>query len=363
MRPDIYWDSVDAVPPAPKSGWDADKWAVFASQYGHFQEGTVPLAGAIMVVPSDPSNSLGALGHVAYVTQVYDNDHFVTQEMNTDGNTTPDKVFTVFNYSGSEGPDAFAPSRTVLAGTVFIYGGPVISPPQYAGYLGHIVQWDGDTKAQKTAWLVIDDHGQLRRRWVPDIPTYWCLKNAGAPGPDVLSSTVLNAMADETGQSATCSGNSTPPPGGVGGGGGTVGTTTTSPPSGGGGTTATATCAELEGHYGVNTFSDPQNASGLGQRINAGQQVEVSCKVYAPEIASVNPDGYWYLIASAPWDNGYYAPANTFMNGDPWNGPYTHNTDFNVPDCGAGPVTTSATTPPPPTGTVPTTTTSAAPSR
>jgi hypothetical protein len=35
------------------------------------------------------------------------------------------------------------------------------------------------------------------------------------------------------------------------------------------------------------------------------------------------------------------SPANTFMNGDPWNGPYTHNTDFAVPDCGAVP-------PPPP---------------
>jgi hypothetical protein len=24
------------------------------------------------------------------------------------------------------------------------------------------------------------------------------------------------------------------------------------------------------------------------------------------------------------------------MNGDRWGGPYTHNTDFNVPDCGSG---------------------------
>ena len=34
-------------------------------------------------------------------------------------------------------------------------------------------------------------------------------------------------------------------------------------------------------------------------------------------------------------------PANTFFNGDPVNGPYTHNTDFAVPDCGGS-------TPPPP---------------
>jgi hypothetical protein len=30
------------------------------------------------------------------------------------------------------------------------------------------------------------------------------------------------------------------------------------------------------------------------------------------------PDGSWYRIASSPWDDGYYSPANTFMNGDPY---------------------------------------------
>ena len=93
------------------------------------------------------------------------------------------------------------------------------------------------------------------------------------------------------------------------------------------------TYTEQEGHYGANTFTDPYNASGMGTKIAAGAYVQVSCKVYAPQIASVNPDGYWYRIASSPWNNGYYAAANTFMNGDPWGGPYTHNTDFNVPNC------------------------------
>lgn len=90
---------------------------------------------------------------------------------------------------------------------------------------------------------------------------------------------------------------------------------------------------EQEGHHGVNTFTDPHNASGFGPRIQPAQYAQVSCKLHDPTIASVNPDGYWYRIASAPWNDGYYAPANTFMNGDPWGGPYTHNTDFNVPDC------------------------------
>jgi hypothetical protein len=33
------------------------------------------------------------------------------------------------------------------------------------------------------------------------------------------------------------------------------------------------------------------------------------------------------------YGNAYYSPANTFMNGDPYGGPYTHNTDFSVPVC------------------------------
>lgn len=93
------------------------------------------------------------------------------------------------------------------------------------------------------------------------------------------------------------------------------------------------TYAEQEGHLGANTFTNPYNASGMGPKIPAAAWVQVTCKVYAPEIQSVNPDGYWYRITSSPWNNAYYAAANTFMNGDPWGGPYTHNTDFNVPDC------------------------------
>ncbi|HEX5989100.1 MAG TPA: cutinase family protein [Solirubrobacterales bacterium] len=86
-------------------------------------------------------------------------------------------------------------------------------------------------------------------------------------------------------------------------------------------------------NHPVNTFTNYHNASGMGPPIAAGQWVEVSCRVYDPTIASVNPDGYWYRIASSPWNNAYYAPANTFMNGDPYGGPYTHNTDFAVPVC------------------------------
>ena len=93
------------------------------------------------------------------------------------------------------------------------------------------------------------------------------------------------------------------------------------------------TWTEIQGSRGVNTFTNYHNASGVGPRINPGQQVQVSCKVLDGTIVSINPDGYWYRIASAPWNNQYYAAANTFLNGDPPGGPFTHNTDFNVPNC------------------------------
>ena len=82
-----------------------------------------------------------------------------------------------------------------------------------------------------------------------------------------------------------------------------------------------------------NTFTDYHNAAGKGTPVAPGQIVQVSCKIYDPTIASVYPDGYWYRIASSPWNNAYYAPANNFLNGDPYGGPYTHNTDPTVPNC------------------------------
>ena len=70
-----------------------------------------------------------------------------------------------------------------------------------SAYAGHIVQWDGDTNAQKTAWLVGLDG---RRTWIPSSSIFNCLKSFAAPGPDVLSSSVLSSLPDQTGVSATC---------------------------------------------------------------------------------------------------------------------------------------------------------------
>jgi hypothetical protein len=107
----------------------------------------------------------------------------------------------------------------------------------------------------------------------------------------------------------------------------------TSPPT----TSPPVTVQEQEGHNGANTFSNYSNASGEGTAIGPGQWVAVTCRVYDPSITSASPDGYWYLIASSPWNNQYWAVANTFMNGDVWGcwttSSCTHNTDFDVPTC------------------------------
>jgi hypothetical protein len=62
-------------------------------------------------------------------------------------------------------------------------------------YTGNIVQWDGDSKAQKTAWLVGPDG---RRRWISNIATYNCLKANGAAGPDVLGSWQLDHIVPDS---------------------------------------------------------------------------------------------------------------------------------------------------------------------
>lgn len=99
-------------------------------------------------------------------------------------------------------------------------------------------------------------------------------------------------------------------------------------------------------NHDVKTFRSPARLSEEGPAISAGQVVQVSCRMFAPSIESVSPDGYWYRISSAPWNNQYYAPANTFLNGDsateflggrqPKPGD-VHNTDFAVAICGGPP--------------------------
>jgi len=90
----------------------------------------------------------------------------------------------------------------------------------------------------------------------------------------------------------------------------------------------------VSNRQGAPTFGDPRSQSGVtGSRVPAEAIVLVSCKVFAPTISSAVPDGYWYKISDPPWNGQYFAVANVFLNGDPPGGPYSHNTDYNVPDC------------------------------
>ena len=113
----------------------------------------------------------------------------------------------------TSGTFTWSPGRTVTVGSYRFTNdrastnslrstnGCVATPPAPAvsRYSGHIVQWNGDTKPQKTAWLVMPD---LTRLWIPDAATYNALKRLGAPGPTVLPAAELDQLRDRTGQRA-----------------------------------------------------------------------------------------------------------------------------------------------------------------
>lgn len=91
---------------------------------------------------------------------------------------------------------------------------------------------------------------------------------------------------------------------------------------------------EEAGEGGASTYRDPFDLSRTGRSVSPFQQVRVGCRVHAPTLRSATPDGYWYRLLSPPWNGDYYAPANSFWNGDtPGQMPYTHDTDFDVPKC------------------------------
>jgi len=166
---------------------DAGNW--YAAAKGKLPTGSVPVVGAVFVL----SNK--SLGHVGVVTKVTGKTTFVAKEMNG-GSVWVNKAAAKTNEFG----EFHEHSHETGPNMKFIYR-PGTEPGALNKYIGHIVQWNGDKKAQKTAWLVGSD---LRRRWIPDIATYNCLKARGAPGPDVLPAATLDRLKDLTGVRATC---------------------------------------------------------------------------------------------------------------------------------------------------------------
>lgn len=188
---------------------------------------------------------------------------------------------------------------------------------------------DGLTGPRKS-WLVEMDGGSPVRRHVATGRAYECLVVAGHRSARWFPAQFLTLIPErgERTEANSCPGQPAPAPVPQTGGALAPTPVPAQPQA------AARTWPEQQGSLGANTFTNPYNASGMGQKIQPYQWVEVACKVHAPQIRSANPDGYWYRIASPPWSGSCYAVANTFWNGDvPGQKPYTHNTDFAVPDC------------------------------
>ena len=85
---------------------------------------------------------------------------------------------------------------------------------------------------------------------------------------------------------------------------------------------------------GARTYTNPYNLLGEGPRIEQGRAVQVSCTLTFDSPKSPSVGRYWYQIATPPWNNQYYSPANAFLNGDPPDGSSpTTVVDETVPDC------------------------------
>lgn len=115
----------------------------------------------------------------------------------------------------------------------------------------------------------------------------------------------------------------------------------------------------------TNTWTNATTAGGsAGPQIAAYTAVAVSCRTTGFAVADGNT--WWYLIASSPWNDSYYASADAFYNdgstsGSLQNTPFVDNT---VPACAgskAPTITTTTSTTSTTTSTTTTTTTLAPP--
>ncbi len=142
------------------------------------------------------------------------------------------------------------------------------------------------------AWLVLPGSPKPYRRHISTIRAYNCLaaKQGKAQWfPHLFLETYVDVSTNDIGDAEACSSPAVPP--------------VSAPAAPTPGTPAPAGYVEQQGSLGANTFTNPYNASGMGVKIPPYAYVEVSCKVYAPQIVSANPDGYWYRIRSAPWND------------------------------------------------------------
>jgi surface antigen len=283
---------------------DAKNWYASARDSG-LHVGDVPVVGAVFVVTS------GRFGHVGVVTGVQNATTFTTIEMNG-GSVLIDQYKGITNEFGK----FIAHVRNTGPAMHFIYQ-PGTEP---GAWVGHIVQWDGDMKAQKTAWLVGPDGN---RRWIPTIAIFGCLKQHGAPGPDVLPSAVLDTYPDLTGKWVSCSAS------GVGTGDG--------PPPADPGPDPARTQVEPYANYGPATAGiamcrgNPANAAsvpggtatqtfivpaGVASLDSATVQIDGDPSVSAHATLTVNGGASTAATAAAAGDTTFSFPAITVAQGD-----------------------------------------------
>lgn len=161
-------------------GWtdNANEWALDAanpSRKGSTAPSVTvnqtPIAGSIA------EWGAGKDGHVAYVEAV-SGTYIVTTSDSDGGGTDRLKIL----YGSKYMPDNFIHFKDT--------------------YVGALVQWSGDSKAQKTTWRVGVDG---KRHWIPSASVTSCLLLGGATtGPYLLSTAVLNTIPDDTNSWASC---------------------------------------------------------------------------------------------------------------------------------------------------------------
>jgi len=154
--------------------------------YAHMQYGSVTSAATV-----GQGAILGRAGNTGFADGAHLHFGWVTCPSNTP--TVPGPGFVETG------------GATPTQGQVLTSRNGAIPPAANPATFGNrIVQWNGDSKAQKTAWLV---SGQLKRYWIPDGGTFNCLRDRGYGGPDVLASSMLDQLPDQPGHGATCGGD------------------------------------------------------------------------------------------------------------------------------------------------------------
>lgn len=167
-------------------GWhdNANGWANQASRHGVLVD-QVAADGAIAQWNG------GTSGHVAYVEAsdasgiTITMDDYYTSAPDPNGYTAEVHIAT----NSPAWPDNFIHFRDI------------------GFYANKIVQWNGDTKTQKTSWYVSPD---LKRYWIPSSSIFYCLEGQGIVNAGPLSSQILDQLQDQTGQWAKCSSASPP---------------------------------------------------------------------------------------------------------------------------------------------------------